>query len=105
MKQCDIFFYFYIGLLISICYSILLLFSHFHQVVDIINCLIKNFKKKASGDDKATEASTKNNKTNVDKKKSSEKESAEKEAECNIIILNVQVGVVRKAWRHPSADR
>lgn len=60
--------------------------------------------KKASQDDKATEASAKNNKTTEGKKKASEKESAEKEAECSISILNVQVGVIRKAWKHPSAD-
>ncbi|XP_008792236.2 aminoacyl tRNA synthase complex-interacting multifunctional protein 1 isoform X1 [Phoenix dactylifera] len=60
--------------------------------------------KKASGDDKAAETSTKNNKPTEEKKKASEKASAEKETECSITILNIQVGVIRKAWKHPSAD-
>uniref|UniRef100_A0A453FTW1 Uncharacterized protein n=1 Tax=Aegilops tauschii subsp. strangulata TaxID=200361 RepID=A0A453FTW1_AEGTS len=24
---------------------------------------------------------------------------------CSVSILNIQVGVIRKAWKHPSADR
>ncbi|XP_062181207.1 methionine--tRNA ligase, cytoplasmic-like [Phragmites australis] len=30
--------------------------------------------------------------------------TAEKDSECNISILNIQVGLIRKAWKHPSAD-
>jgi aminoacyl tRNA synthase complex-interacting multifunctional protein 1 len=30
---------------------------------------------------------------------------ADKESECDISILNIQVGLIRKAWKHPSADR
>ncbi|CAN6231774.1 unnamed protein product [Urochloa humidicola] len=29
---------------------------------------------------------------------------ADKDSECNISILNIQVGLIRKAWKHPSAD-
>lgn len=30
--------------------------------------------------------------------------TAEKDSECSISILNIQVGLIRKAWKHPSAD-
>nr|CAB3478691.1 unnamed protein product [Digitaria exilis] len=41
--------------------------------------------------------------------KASEKEkvpekTADKDSECNISILNIQVGLIRRAWKHPSAD-
>ncbi|XP_066312797.1 uncharacterized protein [Miscanthus floridulus] len=56
-----------------------------------------------------------NNKTSGEKKKEKEKSAgktaekapekvADKESECNISILNIQVGLIRKAWKHPSAD-
>ncbi|KAG8054947.1 hypothetical protein GUJ93_ZPchr0001g32868 [Zizania palustris] len=80
--------------------------------------------KKAAGENKAPEnkANTtpaKNNKSSGDKKKSQEKsagkanegvadkapqKTAEKDSECNVSILNIQVGLIRKAWKHPSAD-
>ncbi|XP_048548244.1 methionine--tRNA ligase, cytoplasmic [Triticum urartu] len=80
--------------------------------------------KKAAGEnkipgDKANPASAKNNKPSGDKKKVQEKtagkateaaadkapqKSAEKDSECSVSILNIQVGVIRKAWKHPSAD-
>ena len=60
----------------------------------------------------------KDNKTSGEKKKDksagktaekvSEKapeKTADKDSECNINILNIQVGLIRKAWKHPSADR
>ncbi|XP_039849711.1 methionine--tRNA ligase, cytoplasmic-like isoform X2 [Panicum virgatum] len=59
----------------------------------------------------------KDNKTSGEKKKdksagktaekASEKapeKTADKDSECNISILNIQVGLIRKAWKHPSAD-
>jgi len=69
--------------------------------------------------DKASTTSAKNNKPSGDKKKVQEKttgktteaaadkapqKSAEKDSECSVSILNIQVGVIRKAWKHPSAD-
>lgn len=48
----------------------------------------------------ATELSKK---SREEKNKSSE-ESSEKETECSITILNLQVGLILKAWKHPSAD-
>lgn len=33
------------------------------------------------------------------------KEVAEKENELSVSLLNIQVGLIRKAWKHPSADR
>lgn len=56
----------------------------------------------------------KDNKTSGEKKKdksagkTAEKapeKTADKDSECNISILNIQVGLIRKAWKHPSADR
>jgi len=57
-----------------------------------------------------------NSKTSGEKKKVQEKSAgkttekapekiADKESECDISILNIQVGLIRKAWKHPSADR
>jgi aminoacyl tRNA synthase complex-interacting multifunctional protein 1 len=78
-------------------------------------------KKKPAGETKAPEKETpttaSDNKTSGEKKKdksagktaekASEKASektADKDSECNISILNIQVGLIRKAWKHPSAD-
>ncbi|RLM93393.1 tRNA-aminoacylation cofactor ARC1 [Panicum miliaceum] len=78
-------------------------------------------KKKPAGETKAPEkeppTTAKDNKTSGEKKKdksagktaekASEKASektADKDSECNISILNIQVGLIRKAWKHPSAD-
>lgn len=73
-----------------------------------------------SPEDKANPTSAKNNKPSGDKKKVQEKsagktkdgaaekapeKTAEKDSECNVSILNIQVGLIRKAWKHPSADR
>ncbi|CAO2177750.1 unnamed protein product [Urochloa humidicola] len=77
--------------------------------------------KKPAGETKAPEKketpAAKDNKTSGDKKKdksagktaekASEKapeKAADKDSECNISILNIQVGLIRKAWKHPSAD-
>ncbi|KAJ0045797.1 hypothetical protein Pint_06677 [Pistacia integerrima] len=54
----------------------------------------KDKKKKATGDKDATQ----------EKKKSSETEAAEKDKELSVSLLNIQVGLIRKAWKHPSAD-
>ncbi|CAL9071416.1 methionine--tRNA ligase, cytoplasmic isoform X1 [Musa acuminata AAA Group] len=59
---------------------------------------------KVSGDSKAPEALDKDSVTNEKKKKALEKESCEKDAQCSISVLNIQIGVICKAWRHPSAD-
>lgn len=39
-----------------------------------------------------------------EKKKPAEPEPAKKEAELSVSLLNIQVGLIRKAWKHPSAD-
>ncbi|RDX70537.1 Methionine--tRNA ligase, cytoplasmic, partial [Mucuna pruriens] len=38
------------------------------------------------------------------KAKPADKEVAEKENELSVSLLNIQVGLIRKAWKHPSAD-
>ncbi|KAK7410810.1 hypothetical protein VNO78_01927 [Psophocarpus tetragonolobus] len=38
------------------------------------------------------------------KAKPAEKEVTEKENEVSVSLLNIQVGLIRKAWKHPSAD-
>jgi hypothetical protein len=68
--------------------------------------------------EKETPTTARDNKTSGEKKKdksagktaekASEKaleKTADKDSECNISILNIQVGLIRKAWKHPSADR
>ncbi|XP_044462683.1 aminoacyl tRNA synthase complex-interacting multifunctional protein 1 isoform X2 [Mangifera indica] len=54
----------------------------------------KDKKKKATGDKDATQ----------EMKKSSETEASEKDKELSVSLLNIQVGLIRKAWKHPSAD-
>ncbi|XP_042416756.1 aminoacyl tRNA synthase complex-interacting multifunctional protein 1-like [Zingiber officinale] len=61
-------------------------------------------KKKNSGDNKANGPSGKDSGANEKKKKTLEKETAEKDAESNISILSIQIGIIRKASKHPSAD-
>ncbi|XP_010508823.1 PREDICTED: tRNA-aminoacylation cofactor arc1-like isoform X1 [Camelina sativa] len=39
-----------------------------------------------------------------EKKKPAETEPAKKDAELSVSLLNIQVGLIRKAWKHPSAD-
>ncbi|KAF8397108.1 hypothetical protein HHK36_016015 [Tetracentron sinense] len=55
----------------------------------------ENFKQKVAvaGDNKVTK-----------EKKLPEKEAVEKDREASISLLNIQVGLIRKAWKHPSAD-
>ncbi|MBA0841407.1 hypothetical protein Goarm_003898 [Gossypium armourianum] len=50
-------------------------------------------KKKAKGDKEA-----------VPEKKAPEKEASDKDKELSVSLLNIQVGLIRKAWKHPSAD-
>ncbi|KAL0003537.1 hypothetical protein SO802_017318 [Lithocarpus litseifolius] len=50
--------------------------------------------KKATQDKEATQ----------EKKKSSETEAVEKDKDISVSLLNIQVGLIHKAWKHPSAD-
>ncbi|XP_043813979.1 aminoacyl tRNA synthase complex-interacting multifunctional protein 1-like isoform X5 [Manihot esculenta] len=47
---------------------------------------------------------TENKEAVPEKKKPSEKERAEKDKELSVSLLNIQVGLIRKASKHPSAD-
>uniref|UniRef100_A0A1J3ICU0 Putative methionine--tRNA ligase n=1 Tax=Noccaea caerulescens TaxID=107243 RepID=A0A1J3ICU0_NOCCA len=47
---------------------------------------------------------TKEKDAKKEKKKAAEPEPANKEAELSVSLLNIQVGLIRKAWKHPSAD-
>ena len=83
-------------------------------------CCVDSCQNKVPGD-KAIPTSAQNNKPSGDKKVSFQEKtpgkakeaaaekapqkSAEKDSECNVSILNIQVGVILKAWKHPSADR
>jgi aminoacyl tRNA synthase complex-interacting multifunctional protein 1 len=68
---------------------------------------------KAPAETKENPSAAKNNKPSGEKKKGQATEkaaekapekTAEKDSECNVSILNIQVGLIRKAWKHPSAD-
>lgn len=39
------------------------------------------------------------------KKKLPEKEADNKGEELSVSLLKIQIGLIRKAWKHPSADR
>lgn len=69
-------------------------------------------KKKTPDDIKPTEEKNKAAKSGEERKKAVKKSSegqkktpAKKTVELNISALNIQVGLIRKAWKHPSADR
>ncbi|XP_050385091.1 uncharacterized protein LOC126801699 [Argentina anserina] len=49
---------------------------------------------KTTGDKKATQ----------EKKKAPEVDAVEKDKELSVSLLNIQVGLIQKAWKHPSAD-
>ncbi|KAK2982407.1 hypothetical protein RJ640_026250 [Escallonia rubra] len=56
--------------------------------------ILKNFKKKVTGDNKAV----------PEKKKLPEKVPDANDAEVSVSLLKIQIGLIRKAWKHPSAD-
>lgn len=58
----------------------------------------ETWKKKPAGDNQTT----KDNKNN---KKVPEKEVDEKDKDFSVSLLKIQIGHIRKAWKHPSADR
>ncbi|KAK8557972.1 hypothetical protein V6N13_050322 [Hibiscus sabdariffa] len=62
----------------------------------------KNAKKSDSGDNKKKAKGDKD--AAPEKKKEPEKEATEKDKELSVSLLNIQVGLIRKAWKHPSAD-
>ncbi|KMZ62156.1 hypothetical protein ZOSMA_48G00770 [Zostera marina] len=71
----------------------------------------KSVKKKTPDDIKPTEEKNKAAKSGEERKKAVKKSSegqkktpAKKTVELNISALNIQVGLIRKAWKHPSAD-
>lgn len=55
----------------------------------------QNYQKKGKVDGQA----------NQESKKAPGKEPAEKDKEIDVSLLNIRVGLIRKAWKHPSADR
>ncbi|CAK8567767.1 unnamed protein product [Lathyrus sativus] len=55
---------------------------------------------KSAGDTEPAKAKAKAKAT----KPAAGKEVAEKEHELSVSLLNIQVGLIRKAWKHPSAD-
>ena len=54
-----------------------------------------DFKKKSKGDKEAVQ----------EMKKASETEATDKDKELSVSLLNIRVGLIHKAWKHPSADR
>ncbi|XP_057851459.1 uncharacterized protein LOC131061665 [Cryptomeria japonica] len=63
----------------------------------------KNVEKKDKESEKGKEKDKK--KAKEEKKKNEEKEPIEKkEIEVSISVLDIKVGVIRKAWKHPSAE-
>ncbi|ONI24828.1 hypothetical protein PRUPE_2G264400 [Prunus persica] len=60
--------------------------------------------KKSDAEIKATGDKKTDKKATQEKKKSPETEAVEKDKELSVSLLNIQVGLIRKAWKHPSAD-
>lgn len=59
-----------------------------------------NIKKKVAGDNGVA-----GKKEAAAEKKAPEKVPEEKDKEVSVSLLKIQVGLIRKAWKHPSADR
>ncbi|KAI4370487.1 hypothetical protein MLD38_018838 [Melastoma candidum] len=55
-------------------------------------------------DQKIEKKKKSNSEVKQEDKKPSEVELAEKDKEVSVSLLNIQVGLIRKAWKHPSAD-
>ncbi|KAF4349748.1 hypothetical protein G4B88_029496 [Cannabis sativa] len=58
---------------------------------------------KAKKSDNAKKA-TGNKEASKEKKKAPEAETVEKDKEVSVSLLNIKVGLISKAWKHPSAD-
>ncbi|CAL1408149.1 unnamed protein product [Linum trigynum] len=61
----------------------------------------ENSKKKVQAKKESTEEKKK---PTEEKKKPATTEVLEKDKELSVSLLNIQVGLIRKAWKHPSAD-
>ncbi|XP_057483031.1 probable methionine--tRNA ligase isoform X1 [Actinidia eriantha] len=60
---------------------------------------------KVTGDSQAkTEKKKLDSQTTIEKKKLPEKAADEKDKDTSVSLLKIQVGLIRKAWKHPSAD-
>ncbi|KAK9283258.1 hypothetical protein L1049_011494 [Liquidambar formosana] len=66
--------------------------------------LDSNAKEENSKKSNAVKKVTGDNEAAQEKKKLPDKEPMEKEKEVSVSLLNIQVGLIRKAWKHPSAD-
>ncbi|PIN21755.1 tRNA-binding protein [Handroanthus impetiginosus] len=60
--------------------------------------------KKVEGETQATADKKKAPEKEADKKKPPEKEADKKVEELSVSLLKIQIGLIRKAWKHPSAD-
>ncbi|KAL3834750.1 hypothetical protein ACJIZ3_009486 [Penstemon smallii] len=60
-----------------------------------------NSKAKKNTDAKKVEGASQ---ATADKKKPTEKEADKKDEELSVSLLKIQIGHIRKAWKHPSAD-
>ena len=75
--------------------------TYWHWCLDL-----ENFKEKVKGDSQAkTEKKKLDSQTTIEKKKLPEKAADEKDKDTSVSLLKIQVGLIRKAWKHPSADR
>ncbi|KAI4306962.1 hypothetical protein L6164_030197 [Bauhinia variegata] len=61
-------------------------------------------KAKTKGDHDATKARAAGDKDTTKAKTKSAEAEPEKDKELSVSLLNIQVGLIRKAWKHPSAD-
>ncbi|KAG5148379.1 hypothetical protein JHK82_015260 [Glycine max] len=75
------------------------------SVKNVNKCEVDSSKDKNKAEGKATGGkSTGDKEPTKAKAKPADKEVAEKENEVSVSLLNIQVGLIRKAWKHPSAD-
>ncbi|KAK7282440.1 hypothetical protein RIF29_11209 [Crotalaria pallida] len=66
----------------------------------------ENIKGKSTGDNEPNKAKAKpaDKEPNKGKAKPADKEVPDKDNEVSVSLLNIRVGLIRKAWKHPSAD-
>lgn len=67
-----------------------------------LGCLVSNLQKEVKG---VNEVTVKKKETTAEKKMPEKAAVEDKDKELSVSLLRIQVGLIRKAWKHPSADR
>lgn len=75
---------------------------HITNLIYLLAVLVLNFQKEVKG---GSGVAVKKKETTAEKKMPEKAAVEEKDKELSVSLLKIQVGLIRKAWKHPSADR